>query len=1022
MWWALIGIVLNVAAALFRKPPAGPNPGTLEDLAIPRDDEGARIFDFAGTYWKPDPHVAFYGDYEQRPIRKRVGPFKMKRATVGYETYLGLHLVLCRQIDALLEINAAEKEAWRGQLANGGSVIRLPELFGGSEKEGGIVAAFDLANGNPSQPINDYLASVLGPLTPAYRGVVSLIWRKGYFGTTNRLPAMNHKIFNVAGIHRGWRPDTALIGVQGSVASASIYIAMDLSGSMFFNGEEATQRAAQAAFVRSMKGSSNISVRVVGFSTEVVGSIERFDCSDDDLEDIAVFIEGLINPNFQSEDYTVAFGSAAAFFAADAALPRSIPSAGFGDVVSATRRKVLILTGANVLPDPPEPPGPAQAILNAIPGVEVFAFNINNPDPSYHANFDNTPQDGVPNVPNNNPSALTTALQRSALYWADVNPAHIIRCLWTDPMRGGIADESEIGDSFADAADLFFAEGFGLSVPFRGADLVQADRLEVERHVDAVSYRSRRTGKIEIKPIRNDYVVADLPVLDSSIVMEWAGLDRTSRGEVPNQLTVVYTKRDNGKKASVTRTNVAGVRRAGRVIPGEPVEYPFITLPSLATRVCLRDLSVQDKPLLTGTLRLAYLPPELEIGEPFIINEPLLGINNVVVRITESQEGDGRDNSVTVKILQDRYTLPEADVTGEPEIPPPPTTVRPQASPVRVVQEAPYLLWVNDTSQAEVDAALAANPATGVLVATGTKATAAHRDITLAVDAGGGYEDEGLFDFVTSAVTLTALTSEADDVLVTVANSTDLTGITANSLALIGSELVRIDTLVAAGSNVNITIGRGCLDTVPASHAIGARIIFLQNANPAETQYVAPAALDVKLLTNLTTETLSLSAAPVNEVAFNSRAIRPYPPGRFKIDGSYASPPSTSGYVLTWVERNRLTQVRALAEDHDDAGITAEVGTTYRVRVEALDEAGAPISTLTDTNVGTALTYTWTPVPAPSSALFVRFSVASVRGGYESWQRPSITGPLDISARAFEDSAEFHTTEAGDDEIRAIED
>lgn len=921
-----------------------------------------------------------------------------KKQTVGYNYYLGVHLVLARQIDALLQIRMASKEAWRGMLKSGRGVVHKPDLFGGTKREGGFSGSFDLLDGNNSQPVNDYLASVLGSLTAAYRGVVSLVWRRPNIGANSaRLPSMEFKLLNIAGIHRGWEVGTAIIGAQIAAGGASIYIAMDTSLSMA-GTPLATQNAALAAFVRALKGTTN-SVRIVAFSGAINGTFERFDCTDDDYEDIALWLDAYSTLSLGG-DWELAVDSAAAFFTADANLERDLSTGALGgdvgnlsgqavgEVTQEARRKIVIFT-TDGIPETASVPL-AVAELATIPGVEVFGFNIDETDTTYTEQIDNTDQDGVPIISGSDPDALLMAFTGAVLTWADMNPAHIIRTLWTDPMRGGIADVSEIGDSFVEAADLFFAEGFGLSVPFRGADLVESDRLEVERHIDAISFRSRRTGKIELKAIRNDYNPIDLPVLDSSIVVEWSGLEKTLRGETPNQLTVVHTKRENGETASVTRTNTAGVRRAGRIIPSDPVEYPFCTTTALATRLCLRDLSVQDRPLLSGMLKLAYLPIELEIGEPFIINEPILGINNVVVRIMELQEGNGLDNSVTVKITEDRYAMPVD--TGN--LPPPvaPVDPRAQPSPNRVVQEAPYYLMVLDQTQATVDDILVTEPDTGVLLVAGTKATPEHFNITVAVDAGAGYQSEGDVNFAPSVLTLSSLTSEADDVVVTVPASAELSGLTANSLAVIGTEIVRIDGMANSGADVALTIGRGCLDTVPVAHAIGERIIFLQFADPLETQYVAPDAVDVKLLTNLNESRLSLFAAPVDVVTFASRAIRPYPPGQFKLNGSYVQDQFTDDVVLTWAHRDRTLQTTLIPEDHDDASIGPEAGTTYRVVVEALNGAGTVLSTVTDTNVGSVTTYDWDDATVlPGGTVRLRFSVASVRGGYESWQRPTLT-------------------------------
>jgi hypothetical protein len=310
----------------------------------------------------------------------------------------------------------------------------------------------------------------------------------------------------------------------------------------------------------------------------------------------------------------------------------------------------------------------------------------------------------------------------------------------------------------------------------------------------------------------------------------------------------------------------------------------------------------------------------------------------------------------------------------------------------------------------------------GLLLATGSRPTGAHLEISVAVDSGAGYVAQGDVEFAAKALTLSALTSEADDDVITVANSGELDAVTANSLAIMGTEIVRIDSFADNAGNIDITLGRGCLDTVPVAHPAGTPVLFFEGVSPIATEFTATDAVDVKLLTVLASETLGLTAAPVNEVTFASRAIRPYPPGRFKVSGSYEQNLSPNDVVLTWVHRDRLQQVGAVPADHDDAGIGPEAGTTYRVRAEALDADDALISTVTDTNVGSVLTYDWNDATAlPGNTFRVRFSVASVRAGYESWQRPAISIAVGPSVFAIEDGIEARAIEDDETDFRAIE-
>lgn len=70
MWWRLIaGVLLNLAASLFVKPPPGPTAATGIDRIT--SNEGDRILDFAGTYWQRNAYDAWSGDFDSNAIRER---------------------------------------------------------------------------------------------------------------------------------------------------------------------------------------------------------------------------------------------------------------------------------------------------------------------------------------------------------------------------------------------------------------------------------------------------------------------------------------------------------------------------------------------------------------------------------------------------------------------------------------------------------------------------------------------------------------------------------------------------------------------------------------------------------------------------------------------------------------------------------------------------------------------------------------------------------------------------------------
>lgn len=108
---------------------------------------------------------------------------------IGYRYYLGMHLILCRKLDAILKIKVGNEEAWSGTVTSNQQIyIDKPNLHGGEERGGGVVGYVDVEFGGPTQGQNDYLQSVLGANIPAYRGNVGLVLRQPYLAAISPNP------------------------------------------------------------------------------------------------------------------------------------------------------------------------------------------------------------------------------------------------------------------------------------------------------------------------------------------------------------------------------------------------------------------------------------------------------------------------------------------------------------------------------------------------------------------------------------------------------------------------------------------------------------------------------------------------------------------------------------------------------------------------------------------------------------------------------------------------------------------
>jgi hypothetical protein len=165
---------------------------------------------------------------------------KNKKQTVGYKYFVGAHLVLCHgPIDRILQIYADDKLLWtqlsddQGVGVRGGYEninLHAPELFGGEDREGGISGDIEIGMGYRDQGVNGYLTHVLAnKLIPAYRGVVSVILKQIYCGTSPYLKPWKFRAQRIwaptATDRPQWAPAIAGIGDPGQLISVPTQLA-----------------------------------------------------------------------------------------------------------------------------------------------------------------------------------------------------------------------------------------------------------------------------------------------------------------------------------------------------------------------------------------------------------------------------------------------------------------------------------------------------------------------------------------------------------------------------------------------------------------------------------------------------------------------------------------------------------------------------------------------------------------------------------------------------------------------------
>lgn len=591
---------------------------------------------------------------------------------------------------------------------------------------------------------------------------------------------------------------------------------------------------------------------------------------------------------------------------------------------------------------------------------------------------------------------------------ADMNPAHIIReCLTNYDWGMGYLNSDIDNASFSAAAAKLFQENFGISIVWEKEETIEDFIGEILRHIDGVLYVSKDTGKFVLKLIR-----AEDPVitLGEDNIQSLTDLKRQSFDEITNAVTVIYWDPETDDRSSIKVHNNA-LRIYQGVEINSTVQYPGITSQRTATRIAQRDLKSLSTPLVTCKIVCDRSASVLNIGDPFNLIWPDLKIFNLVMRVDEISYGDGIDNRVSITAVQDVFTTPDLPTVDDNDVSwTDPAEVEPLEADPRFVAEAPYYLSVFDFGQSTIDSVLTDDPYAGfIVVAAGRQ----NQEIngTVFVDTGSGYLfSSDVIDFAASATL--EFSVDKTDTEFFISNLKDGERIEENTLAKIGDELIRFDSLETDSSGATyISVGRGVLDTVPAEHGPSEPILFVGDFYGSdEVQYVEGEEVGVKIVTNFGQAISNINDVSEDRIEFNSRAVRPYPPGDFKIDGeSYPNSKFYTGsHTLTWVHRNRRQQTTTQLYDHFDGSIGPEPGTSYIVRAiasvpDSSESSGQSREIFFEKNVGSVTSYSFVEQDSnfdssnqrlPDDAETVTIEVSSIRGGFESWQSPSVT--LDV--------------------------
>lgn len=569
-----------------------------------------------------------------------------------------------------------------------------------------------------------------------------------------------------------------------------------------------------------------------------------------------------------------------------------------------------------------------------------------------------------------------------------MNAAHIIyeaatNKAWGRGMDTAIVDEG----SLLDCANTLIDEELGLCLRWNKQDELQTFVQQVVDHVSAAVFISRETGLLTMKLIRGDYDPEDLPLFDyNSGLLEIEESDTAAPDTAVNEVVVKFRDPILKEERSTRVQNLASLQSLGGAVNNRTVTYAGLPTLDLAARVAQRDLRVLSTALKKYSVRLDRRAWKINPGDVFRVSAPDKGIQTAILRVGKVTHGALVDGAIQVEAMIDVFGLPaSAFIAEEPAGWTPPDRTA-QVITTRLLREATY----RDLYRATRPADLALIDDTAAFLYTAAKKPSA---LTLSYDilshvTGELYARRAGSGFVPTAVMTTALGLFDDEF--DFDSGTSLLLVEVGDALQIGGEILSVLDIDRGldGVSGTLTVARGCVDTLPQAHSIGAKIFFTDEQYGSDRrEYTAGETVSVKMLSVTSSQVLDPSLAAEDTIDTVARQGRPYPPGNLKVnDARYGTAPAVVGdVVLTWAHRDRLLQQDQLV-GHEEASIGPEAGTTYVVRAYVDPGDLVPVRTVTGI-AGATWTYTDAMAIVDGIAGNVTFELESIRDGLTSFSK-----------------------------------
>lgn len=983
-----------------------------------------------------------------------MGKSKKKPKMRVTEYFCSVHYGICQgPLDYINRIRINEKVAWEGRVASSAVFeINKQKLFGGIKKEGGVQGYVVYQPGTFAQFCSHTVAAKLGRTpanAPANRGLANVMFtgrqslrdeevpvsnvqdggtnlilqvffrtlfgglfggkengrgsavgeRNGFYWGANQ-PYVYPAAFHVTRIPAKWYREKAYI-YTGTDTPRAIFFAIDNSGSMTVERRN-TVKAAFSELVAQLKES----VRAGGMTLHMgitmwgAGRNDRvwLNMTEANLTSAENFVNTALNATGGGTDFTQAATAAVDFFAQT--------------VGNTLDRRVMFFitdgeatgsshTQARTIMDDLLNRNTGQYTLAAKTSVDCYAVNIEVENTSQSALLDNTTGEdksvvsgGFVPVIQSNEAAELTGLIREALGSGTppaANPAHMIYEALTDRSWGMGAHASAIDDAaFREAADIFFNEGFGLSMIWVQQQTIQSFVQEVLDHVEANLYVDPATGKFVLKAIRDDYDPNTLEVFNETNC-EIRNFQRRSPTEITNEINLTWTNPDTEEEEVITQQDLGGIVVNNGEIISDNRNYYGIRNRFLAATVLARDLSAVTAPLATAEILVNRSAWSYAPGSTLKLSSQEHDAEELIMRVAKINYGKPGDSGIVASLTQDIFSFARPQVVIPPETELVSGAQQPTAIEFVEFMTLGYFFTVNLIPPSVQIGVEYPDAFIGILASTLNTDVTAIDILGEVTDAAGNtyIEPSGTIMPTARGITTQVFPKQAETLAPGFSSLTPGAGPLPGGFALIGledgTEQGREIVMFVNNDGANWTIKRGVLDTVPREWPAGTPIRFF-----GPTSFITDAELETayspreyKLAMQTSLGSFPEALAQTETFTPGERLHLPLRPANVRVAGSAwarVDANELAEIVVTWANRNRVTE-DAQVLSWDSPGVTPEPG--QLTRISLLDADTRAVVAIINDLPGESYT-----IPKASFGTTTRaiVRVTSTRNGLESLQ------------------------------------